>query len=243
MERNVAGIERIASIVLGGLSLTQALNSNRSAATKAAAGSMGLALLWRGATGSCPLYKTLDFATYHPNSQVAPQLLERSALVNLPIDEVRSFLEMEETPYGLFDSGNSEDEFQVDIDDRTWTLALSPHADRERTLIKVSWTYKAPMALSKQESKGILNQLKKEATTSSRMLEIRKLKALMETGEIATVEGQTHGERSSLGTFMEHFGEFILEKIQSRTALPTQLETKTQGSLNDDLYPKRKVQA
>ncbi len=249
MQRNVAGIERLASLILGGLSLSQTLSSKRSTALRTAAGSMGLALLWRGASGSCPIYSSLDISTATKGqSLMGPDLLERSSLVNLPIDEVRSFLEMEETPYGLFDSGIIDDQYQINIDDRTWTLSLSPHADHERTLIKASWVQNPSPSLETQDEPidpGTLGRSPK----SARMLELRKLKSLMETGEIATIEGQSHGERSPIGKLVEKFGDFLLEKVQSKTALssPNDLhpirEDAARLSYPFESNPKRKAHA
>ncbi|MBC7531205.1 MAG: DUF2892 domain-containing protein [Oligoflexus sp.] len=104
---------------------------------------MVLGLLYWGVTGHCPIYQGLDVKTYKgPQASHGPLSLERSALVNLPIEEVRSFLEMEDKPYGLFDSGNSDDEFQIEIEGRSWILNLSPHADGNRTLIKTTFAWR-----------------------------------------------------------------------------------------------------
>lgn len=224
MKHNVAGMERIASLLLGGLSLSQTLKSERSMPVKAVLGASGLALLWRGTTGNCPAYSALDFSTNKSiqDHSVLPAMLDRSALVNKSPDEVRRFLDVNDTPFGRFESGTIDDEFTLSLDRRLWTLKLSPHADGKRTLIKASWQeLDQPLSQSHDVKHGLLAKINIETKVPERMLELRKLKSLLETGEIASIEGQSHGERSSFGTFVENFGDRILQKVQSKTPLPS----------------------
>ena len=219
MQKNVAGLERLASVLIGGLSLSQTLKSERGGAVRAAAAAVGLGFIYRGVTGHCPIYQGLDVQTYKGSqASQGPLPLERSALVNLPIEEVRSFLEMEDTPYGLFDRGNLDDEFQIEIEGRSWILTLSPHADGNRTLIKTTWIDHP--SLGHGEGKGPTAKLNLLDQKPKKILELRKLKALMETGEIASIEGQPHGLRSRFGNLVENFGDLLLQTIQSKTALP-----------------------
>lgn len=221
MQKNVAGLERLASVLIGGISLSQTFRGERNAVVRAATAGVGLGLLFRGVSGHCPVYERLDLKTYKgPQVSHGPLPLERSTLVNLPIEEVRSFLEMEETPFGLFDSGDRDDEFQIEIEDRTWILTLSPHADGNRTLIKATWIEHP--SLKKGEEQGLLAKFNPVNEKPKKLLELRKLKAVMETGEIATIEGQTHGERSRFGKLIENFGDLVLQTIQSKTALPSE---------------------
>ncbi|MBC7659276.1 MAG: DUF2892 domain-containing protein [Chitinophagaceae bacterium] len=202
MEKNVATFERIASVLVGGLALQQTLMSNRPTSVKSVTGAAGLAFLWRGVTGSCPIYRSLNINTHKANGiSMTPNLLERSALINLPPEEVASFLQTKKTPWGRFSLAIDEYHYKIDIDGRTWMLELSGHSDGNRTLIKLTWN-------------------EQDSLVPERVLEIRKLKSLMETGEIASIEGQPHGDRGPIGSFFETFGDKLLHSLQSRTALP-----------------------
>ncbi|RYZ60534.1 MAG: DUF2892 domain-containing protein [Proteobacteria bacterium] len=248
MKRNVAGMERIASLLLGGLSLSQTLKAERSVPLKAVAGAAGLALLWRGASGNCPLYSGLDFSTHNADNDqtILPVMLDRSALINKTPDEVRRFLEVNDSPFGRFETGTVDDEFLLTLDQRLWTLKLSPHADGKRTLIKVSWKDLGHGASSAEPSAvkhGLLAKINIETSVPERMLELRKLKSLIETGEIASIEGQAHGERSRFGTFIENFGDRILQKVQSKTPLPTDEKQEQNVPDNNETTHKRRAHA
>jgi hypothetical protein len=247
MKQNVAGLERIASLLLGGLSLSQTLKSERSIPVKAVAAAAGLALLWRGSTGHCPIYNGLDFSTLDENKQnssILPAMLDRSALINKGPDEVRRYLEVNDTPFGHFETGTIEDEFTLRLDRRLWTLKLSPHADGKRTLIKASWTELGHASDESHDVKhGLLAKINIETKVPERMLELRKLKSLIETGEIASIEGQPHGERSSFGTFMENFGDRILQKVQSKTPLPSDDAQLSRSVTQGETLDQRRVEA
>ena len=92
LKKNVGNIERAASVLIGGIALAQAIRGQRGAGFRSLAGSTGAALLWRGVSGNCPLYSSLeiDRSTQKP---IKPQsTIERSAAVNKPMEEVMSFM-------------------------------------------------------------------------------------------------------------------------------------------------------
>jgi hypothetical protein len=72
MERNVGTVERWASAAGGGALLAWALGHRRLSATMGALALGGAALLFRGATGHCPVYSSLGMDTAdHDPSQVS----------------------------------------------------------------------------------------------------------------------------------------------------------------------------
>lgn len=219
MQRNVAGMERVASVVIGGYALANARKSNKSKTARAGSGSLGMALLWRGATGHCPVYQAMDVTTATASNKYTDiPLAKRSIVVNLPLDEVSTFLEVEETPYGYFTKVLEENMFEIDLGSTHWSLSLENHLDGLRTLIRTAsrerFEITPPMA-SESMKKSTSIQL-----SSFSQIDLRQLKALMETGEIPTTEGQSSGKRSSLGHLAESFGDFMMHKIQSKHALP-----------------------
>ncbi|RZA26590.1 MAG: DUF2892 domain-containing protein [Proteobacteria bacterium] len=209
---NVGTFERTASVVLGGLALTQAISSKKSIVARGAAGSTALALLWRGLSGNCPAYSVMGMSSSKSPLTKPQTWIERSALVNLPLEEVTAYLTSGQSPYGTFLSTGS-DIFKIEMDGRMWMINLQAHADGKRTLIRMSWD-------DPKDSQSLLDILSDAREPAPRIIALRELKALLETGEIPTVEGQSHGERSNLGNFFENFGDFIIEKIQSQTSLP-----------------------
>lgn len=209
---NVGNIERTASVILGSLALTQAFRGGRGRVSRTAAGSTGMALLWRGLSGNCPVYSGLDISSHRDSPKKPQTWIERSALVNRSIEEVKTFLDSGDKSYGPIVS-TAENIYEIKIDDRLWLLNLSKHADGERTLIRMSWD-------DKNQGQTLSQKIQAVGKFTPRILELRKLKALLEIGEIATVEGQSHGERSRLGELLENFGDSVIEKIQSQLALP-----------------------
>lgn len=209
---NVGSLERAASVVLGGLALSQAVNSQRPVAARAAAGGAAIALLWRGISGNCPVYSGLEVNSVKTPANKPQTWIERSAAVNLPIDEVRVYLTEGDYYYGRFTS-SGPDNFEINLDGRLWMLSLKPHVDGKRTIIRLSWD-------DHGESYNIVDSVRNAKQPAPRILELRKLKSLLETGEIPSIEGQSHGERSRFGSFVEHFGDLVIEKIQSRSSLP-----------------------
>jgi hypothetical protein len=209
---NVGTFERTASVVLGGLALSQAISSKKGAVARSAAGSTALALLWRGLSGHCPAYSLAGLSTAKAPKTKPQTWIERSALVNLPLEEVAAYLVSDQSPYGTFVS-TGNDIYEIEMDGRVWMLNLQRHADGKRTLIRMSWDEKG-------KADSLIEKIQDAREPAPRILALRELKSLLETGEIPTVEGQTHGERSRLGHFVENFGDFIIEKVQSQTSLP-----------------------
>lgn len=223
---NVGKVERTASLVLGGLALAQAFQNSKGLVTRAASGSAGLALLWRGLSGNCPVYSGLNLSSEQVQPNKPQTWIERSALVNRSLTEVQAGLEGPLNPYGTFTS-TGENIYELSMDGRLWMLNLSEHADGKRTLIRMSW--------DDQSAKPSLGErLKNVREPAPRILELRMLKALLETGEVPTVEGQSHGERSRFGDLVEKVGHLVIEKIQSQTALPEE------PHINED-FPARRT--
>lgn len=212
LKKNVGNLERAASVLVGGLALAESFRGQKGITLRSLTGSTGAALLWRGLSGNCPLYSNMGINTSSPKLIKPQSTIERSAAINKPVDEVQLFLEQGETPFGTFiptGAGN----YEIELGGKLWMLDVQEHSDGRRTLIKMSWD-------DHMEAHGGLESSEDgERENAPKILELRKLKALIETGEIPTIEGQSHGERSRFGTLVENFGNFLIEKVQSRTPL------------------------
>ncbi len=212
LEKNVGGKERTISLLAGGFALAQALRGDSHPAVKTLTGLAGLALLVRGSTGHCPLYSGLGRSSVLESPNKPQTWIERSSLVVKTIEEVRNFFRTEKTFYGRFVE-TGENNFELNLDDRLWMLSLSEAKEGEQTMIKLSWD---DHVNKEKKTFSLVRSLK----TNPRILELRKLKALIEIGEIPTIDGQSHGERSRMGSLIESLGNTVIEKIQSRTPLP-----------------------
>lgn len=63
MDRNIAKIERWSSVLGGGALLAQALRRQPRSPLSGVLALAGAALLWRGASGHCPIYGALGLST------------------------------------------------------------------------------------------------------------------------------------------------------------------------------------
>jgi uncharacterized membrane protein len=94
-EMNVGQLERVASVMVGSLLVARGIKQ-MSLLGLAVAG-LGAALVQRGATGKCPVYKALNVTTAeetgkwltHPLSQHIR--VEQSVMVNRPLEEVYTY--------------------------------------------------------------------------------------------------------------------------------------------------------
>lgn len=95
---NVAPAERFASVMAGGALAAWALKSLRTRTTLGVmAGLVASELLWRGATGRCPLYSTLGVSTAGAERETLYEEVERSITVHRPPEEVWKKLREPET--------------------------------------------------------------------------------------------------------------------------------------------------
>lgn len=136
--------------------------------------------------------------------------MEQSILVNKPIEDVRAFLQ-EKLSTLKFNATPEEDEFLGTVGHQTWLLRLEPEKNSNRTFLKASQQNASGPSLTRR----IFSTLKLVDREEPETFNLRKLRALIETGEIPTVEGQPHGERSALGKILQ---PDTIPKIQRRAA-------------------------
>jgi uncharacterized membrane protein len=95
---NVGQLERVVSVMLGSLFIGSGLR--RMSLTGLGIAGLGAALIQRGATGQCPLYKALNVTPVDPDAQPRKMLthplhqtirVEQTISVEKPVDEVYRF--------------------------------------------------------------------------------------------------------------------------------------------------------
>ena len=124
--------------------------------------------------------------------------MERSIIVNKPMAEVQNFFQEQLTPYGIKATGVDR-EFSGEIGNQIWLIRLEAEKDGKRTFLKGSVPYSdSPSAIRR-----IFSRLKLVPLIEPDALDLRKLKALIETGEIPTIKGQPTGELSNLGRLID----------------------------------------
>lgn len=217
MLRNLSGRERVFSLLAGGLALNKALRNSDSVLLKTGLAGLGMGLLFRGSTGHCPLYQKMDYSslTHFDKNDPKP---ENSILVNKPIEEVSRFLRESTLDFGSFFPGNQADEFSARIGADLWTLRLSPYIDGRRTLVKrtvESDPVKLKLTDGKAWAKAALTKFPVDAS-----FDLRKLRSLIETGEIPTIQGQPHGRRSNLGRVIEKVKEVTVHEVEKNLEKP-----------------------
>jgi hypothetical protein len=147
------------------------------------------------------VYEKLGKDTLHAGPSL-PQNFEKSILINKSLDEVRAILGEGDPVWQTSDSTV----FPITAGEQLWDLRLKETHDGERTFIYAS------LARPGSEIKG--GRLHAAALKQALDLELRRLKALLETGEMPTIEGQSHGQRSAVGKAIENISETVQEKIQ-----------------------------
>jgi hypothetical protein len=235
-EKNVASVERWGSLLAGAMGLGWALRhagrtmrearrsgrygsargaTARAGALSALGGATALGLVWRGATGHCAVYERLGVDTHalaerHRVGATA-QPLERAVLINKPLAEVRDLLRggrlAEIAGADGAEPGADAAPITGHFADRDWSLALAPAFHDQQT------------RLSAHTDDGPAGAIASRALAALVDAELRRVKALVETGEVATIEGQSHGERGMLGRAAERLAD-VAKTAAARIAGP-----------------------
>lgn len=198
MLANVSRNERIVSITLGSVVLLRGLFSGKkSTLGRVTQSATGAGMLWRGLSGYCPLYEKIGRQSL--SELAASRSMEKSITIHKPIEEVRDVLG-EGDPVWYASSSKI---FPITAGDLLWDLRLEEISSGRQTLVRAT--------LSDQNSTfGLKSRLHGMALKKAADAELRKLKALVETGEIPTIKGQPHGLRRSA----QHTVEVIAASIE-----------------------------
>lgn len=232
-DRNVGRAERWMSVAAGGA--LAALGLMRRSPAGALAALAGGVLVYRGATGRCPVYGTLGVSTTAEDTGEARYItgvrdvvVERLATVNRPADELFAYWrDFENLPrfmnhlesVTVLENGRSHWVAKAPVGEAVeWLAEITeevpgaiiawrslPNVDVQNegrvefraapgdrgTEVLVTVAYRPPW--------GIVGSMfaKLFGDEPSQQIEedLRRFKQLMEAGEIATIEGQTHGRR------------------------------------------------
>lgn len=202
MHLNVSNTERVASIALGSTALLRSLfGKKRGTFSRLTQGVGGVGLLYRGLTGYCPVYEKMGKDTLHDSSRSLPLNFEKSIVINKSLDDVRSILGENDPVWQNSDSTL----FPIRAGDQLWDLRLKESHDGKRTFL-----YASP---SSQDSEVKGGRLRAAGMKQALDGELRRLKALLETGEVPTIEGQPHGRRSAVGKAVEQITDTVQEKM------------------------------
>jgi hypothetical protein len=192
MKQNVSNTERVASLAAGALGLWW---SKRAAGRSMGLAGLGMAaaagLLARGATGRCGVYAKLGVDTAASRRRARePQV--RSVRVGKPLAEVAAFLR--DRLGDRFARDTDPNVFHGRDDLASWTVRLTEASSGSGTRIALT-------AAPGGSARARWTALAHAATplVDAAETELRNLKALIETGEIATTLGQAHGGRSTIG--------------------------------------------
>lgn len=145
--------------------------------------------------------------------------MEQSILVNKPIEDVRHFL-LEKVATLKFRPTDNEDEYLGEVGRQAWLLRLETQKDTNRTFLRATMPNPAAASLTRR----IFSTLKLVDREEPETFNLRKLRALIETGEIPTIEGQSHGERSALGKVLQ---PDTLQRLQHRIKTEVRAEGTT----------------
>jgi hypothetical protein len=212
MKKNVAGVERYASVLAGAWGLQKVWRADHAdapgaRALRALGGVAALGLLLRGASGRCAVKRQLTAARGTDGAQADRRTgtgpFEASVLVNKRVHELRDTLRRGtysdfEVKLGADDG--AEQVATAHFAEHDWSVELTPAYGGKQTRLTVRTTLDAePRSLSQR----LVGMIASGAFAPLVMSELRRLKALIETGEIATIEGQPNGERSSVGRAVE----------------------------------------
>jgi short-subunit dehydrogenase len=203
MLHNVSNTERLASIALGSTALYRSLfGKRRGTFSRLTQGVSGFGLLYRGLTGHCPVYEKMGKDTLHSAPRHLPLNFEKSIVINKSLDEVRSILGENDPVWQNSDSTL----FPISAGGQLWDLRLKESHDGKRTFL-----YASPSSQESSEFKG--GRLRMAGMKQALDIELRRLKALLETGEVPTIDGQPHGRRSAVGEAVESITETVQEKM------------------------------
>jgi hypothetical protein len=203
MHHNVSNTERLVSIAIGSTALMRSLfGRKRGTFSRLTQGVGGVGLLYRGLTGYCPVYQKMGKEMIQGSHRRLPLNFEKSIVINKSLDEVRSILGENDPIWQNSDSTL----FPIKAGDQVWDLRLKESHDGKRTFLYAS--------LSQQEDNQITGgRLRVAGMKQALDTELRRLKALLETGEVPTIEGQPHGRRSAMGQAVENISDSVQEKM------------------------------
>ncbi len=165
MQPNLSNHERLTSIVFGSVTFLDAF-----ARTQPLVASLqktaGLAMIVRGLVGYCPLFRALHRKPLH-----SPLNIERSILIDRPVEDVRSMVD-EGDPL-LHES--SRKIFPITAGYLLWNLELAPGGDGRMTHVRAT--------LSEQnEFFELKTYLSRSVLRSLADTELMRIKLLLESG-------------------------------------------------------------
>lgn len=227
MYQNLSQIERLASLTVGAGALA-AGTRQREALVQIPLLMLGGALMFRGMSGQCGLYKALNLTTAKTQGLVptGPVLVERAVTITKPVDEVFRFwrdlenlpqfmehlVEVRQTspfqshwvakkPLGGTLEWDAEIVEEVANEKIVWKslpgsdikhggfVSFKPAPLGMGTEVFVRLQYEAPGG----KLGSLVARLLGEEPGGTIRDDLRRLKALLETGEISTTEGQPVG--------------------------------------------------
>jgi hypothetical protein len=163
MQPNLSHHERLASIALGSLAFVNGF-SRRSSMPHHLQKAAGIAMIVRGLAGYCPLYRA-----FHRRPLHAPHAIERSIIIDRPVEDVRSMLD-EGDPM-LHES--SRKIFPITAGYLLWNLDLEPIGDGLMTHVRARLS-------DQNESLEIKTYLSRQVIRSLADQELQRIKQLLE---------------------------------------------------------------
>lgn len=165
MQPNLSNHERLASMAFGSITFLDSFSR-----TQPVIGYLqktaGLAMVLRGLVGYCPLFRA-----FHRKPLHAPHNIQRSILIDRPVEDVRSMVD-EGDPL-LHET--SRKIFPITAGYLLWNLELEPVGDGQMTHVRAS--------LSEQnESFELKTYLSKSDLRSLADTELKRIKQLLESG-------------------------------------------------------------
>lgn len=194
---NVSNPERMASVAVGSL-LAYAGIKRRRPLWLGLAG-LGAVLLKRGMTGECDVYRSIGVNTRKPQN-IETQSFNMHLAINIPAEQV-----LEQAELGLpellgfsadrcMNRLTDADGFMLE-DGRGSALIRVVERDQGHSCHLSCHVHRNPKPESKETF--VVKQVWEHRVAEA----LRNFKALLETGEIATTEGQSHGKRSLKASF------------------------------------------
>jgi hypothetical protein len=164
MQPNLSHHERLASIALGSLAFASGFSRRSALVPYHLQKAAGMALIVRGLAGYCPLYRALHRRPLH-----APHSIERSIIVDRPVEDVRSMLD-EGDPM-LHES--SRKIFPITAGYLLWNLELEAIGDGLLTHVRARLS-------NQNESLEIKTYLSRQTIRSLADQELQRIKRLLE---------------------------------------------------------------
>jgi hypothetical protein len=184
MKKNVSDGERLLSLALSLVFLPKSRTGKVLGLGRAA---LSLGLAARAASGQCAVYKKLGINSADKKAPRKP-MGPKTILVNHKPAYLQSFA-IEKL------RGRDDGSFRLTIDGQDWDFSLRPNPGDERSILEIRRVqYRTPALIEQFAEKMHLMDSEQSA-----MLILRKLRAYLETGEIPSIQGQPHGQRSPLG--------------------------------------------